>query len=127
MNASQIDLTQCDREPIHIPGSIQPHGAMLIADQTSLVVTHAGNVEALTGRNDWQDKTIRELLGAEAVFEAERIIGGEGRSLPGRIILSMASGACDAQFPAPQLRHQLFAYYVLQSDSATPQVGTRGS
>ena len=99
MNASQIDLTQCDREPIHIPGSIQPHGAMLIADQTSLVVTHAaGNVEALTGRNDWQDKTIRELLGAEAVFEAERIIGGEGRSLPGRIILSMASGACDAQF-----------------------------
>lgn len=23
-------LTECDREPIHIPGSIQPHGALLV-------------------------------------------------------------------------------------------------
>lgn len=24
-----VDLTNCDKEPIHIPGSIQPHGALL--------------------------------------------------------------------------------------------------
>jgi len=24
-----VNLTNCDREPIHIPGSIQPHGALL--------------------------------------------------------------------------------------------------
>src|SRR4028119_1987688 len=24
-----LDLTACDREPIHIPGSIQPHGILL--------------------------------------------------------------------------------------------------
>jgi len=29
---TQVDLTNCDREPIHIPGSIQPHGAMLVID-----------------------------------------------------------------------------------------------
>ena len=23
-----VDLTNCDREPIHIPGSIQPHGCL---------------------------------------------------------------------------------------------------
>ena len=27
-----VDLTNCDREPIHIPGSIQPHGALLAVD-----------------------------------------------------------------------------------------------
>ncbi|GAA5448069.1 phytochrome-like protein cph1 [Deinococcus depolymerans] len=25
-----VDLTNCDREPIHIPGAIQPHGVMLV-------------------------------------------------------------------------------------------------
>src|SRR5579863_5646385 len=27
-----VDLTNCDREPIHIPGSIQPHGCLLACD-----------------------------------------------------------------------------------------------
>ena len=29
----QADLTTCDREPIHIPGSIQPHGVLLVVDR----------------------------------------------------------------------------------------------
>ncbi|MDB6452874.1 histidine kinase dimerization/phosphoacceptor domain -containing protein [Falsirhodobacter sp. 20TX0035] len=32
-------LTACDREPIHIPGSIQPHGQMLVARAEGLRVT----------------------------------------------------------------------------------------
>ena len=31
MNAS-VDLTNCDREPIHIPGTIQAHGALIACD-----------------------------------------------------------------------------------------------
>ena len=27
-----VDLTNCDREPIHVPGSIQPHGCLLACD-----------------------------------------------------------------------------------------------
>ena len=27
----EADLTTCDREPIHIPGSIQPHGVLLVS------------------------------------------------------------------------------------------------
>lgn len=38
-----LDLTSCDLEPIHIPGSIQPYGTMLIADlKSGLVVGYAG-------------------------------------------------------------------------------------
>jgi two-component system, chemotaxis family, sensor kinase Cph1 len=35
-------LTECDREPIHIPGSIQPHGVMLVAESDSLIVRYIG-------------------------------------------------------------------------------------
>ena len=38
------DLTDCEREPIHIPGSIQPHGVLLAIDPASLkVVQIAGD------------------------------------------------------------------------------------
>jgi two-component system, chemotaxis family, sensor kinase Cph1 len=29
------DLTDCDREPIHVPGAIQPHGVLLVVDPAS--------------------------------------------------------------------------------------------
>ncbi|KAF1009604.1 MAG: Bacteriophytochrome [Luteibacter sp.] len=35
------DLTACDREPIHIPGSIQPHGVLLVVDATTNRVLQA--------------------------------------------------------------------------------------
>lgn len=34
-----VDLTNCDREPIHIPGTIQAHGAMIACDATVSTVT----------------------------------------------------------------------------------------
>lgn len=35
-------LTICDREPIHIPGSVQPHGGLLALDRCEFRVMHAG-------------------------------------------------------------------------------------
>lgn len=34
----QIDLSNCDREPIHIPGSIQPHGALVVFNEQDLTI-----------------------------------------------------------------------------------------
>lgn len=37
--AESIDLTNCDKEPIHIPGYIQPHGVLIaVAGEVSLRV-----------------------------------------------------------------------------------------
>ncbi len=36
------DITNCDREPIHIPGSVQPHGALLAVDSPELRILQAG-------------------------------------------------------------------------------------
>ena len=33
-----VDLTDCDREPIHIPGTIQPYGVLLALAEPALTV-----------------------------------------------------------------------------------------
>jgi chemotaxis family two-component system sensor kinase Cph1 len=44
-------LAGCDREPIHIPGAIQPHGVLLAVDPDRLTVRQvAGDVAALFGQ-----------------------------------------------------------------------------
>ena len=40
--AKPVDLTNCDLEPIHVPGTILPHGAMLVVDPDTLIVLQAG-------------------------------------------------------------------------------------
>lgn len=42
-------LDNCDREPIHIPGSIQAHGSLLAVDATRTVRYASANAEALIG------------------------------------------------------------------------------
>ena len=69
-----VDLTSCDREPIHIPGSIQPHGMLLVADRDNLTVSHgAGPVETLLGVQDWQGAALGRLLGDEVAGRIARI------------------------------------------------------
>ena len=46
----EADLTTCDREPIHIPGSIQPHGVLLVVDREQRIVEQvAGESPQLLG------------------------------------------------------------------------------
>jgi len=46
----QVDLTTCDREPIHIPGSIQEHGVLLACDRlVQVVVRHSANAGEILG------------------------------------------------------------------------------
>ena len=48
----RVDLTNCDREPIHVPGAILPHGAMLVLERETLrVLQAAGDTAGLLGRS----------------------------------------------------------------------------
>lgn len=52
IDASTPDLTGCDREPIHIPEAIQPHGLLLVLDPHHLTVTReAGRTGPVIGRD----------------------------------------------------------------------------
>ena len=51
LERDRVDLTTCDREPIHIPGAILPHGAMLVLECDTLrVLQAAGDTAGLLGR-----------------------------------------------------------------------------
>lgn len=46
----QADLTNCEREQIHLAGSIQPHGALLVVREPDLVIVQvSANAEAFLG------------------------------------------------------------------------------
>ena len=63
-----LDLATCDREPIHIPGSIQPHGALFVVDPDSRLILQAavGEIGAVLTSADPVGRTIDELLPPEA-------------------------------------------------------------
>nr|WP_244965909.1 hypothetical protein [Pseudomonas zeshuii] len=64
-----LDLAQCDREPIHIPGSIQPHGILLAIDpDTQTIQQVAGDTVRFLTRNptDLLGQPVDTVFGAEA-------------------------------------------------------------
>ncbi len=66
----QVTLTNCDREPIHIPGAILPHGAMLVLDDATLCVLQAaGDTQGLLGRSI--DALLNHTL--EGLFSVEQL------------------------------------------------------
>jgi light-regulated signal transduction histidine kinase (bacteriophytochrome) len=44
-----VTLQNCDSEPIHIPGAIQPTGALVVVDVTGRLAFISGNAQALLG------------------------------------------------------------------------------
>lgn len=66
-------IDRCADEPIHIPGSIQPHGFLLVVSEPDLRIQQASeNVR------DWLDVEARQLLGQplSALLPIERIQAG---------------------------------------------------
>jgi light-regulated signal transduction histidine kinase (bacteriophytochrome) len=124
-----LDLDDCAREPIHIPGAIQPHGAMLVADQTSQEITHAaGDLAALLGGEAWIGRSLGEALGdgiASRVAQVTHSSAGGGYAgrfetasgrpldisahLSGAHLMVEAEPAADTALPAAFLLAQLEA------------------
>ncbi|MGY1641479.1 SpoIIE family protein phosphatase [Geodermatophilus sp. SYSU D00703] len=68
-----IDLGNCEREPIHVPGSIQPRGVLLAVDEPDLVVVQASeNLADLVGV-DWRAALGRRLPDVLGMAAAEAI------------------------------------------------------
>ncbi|MDU9006675.1 ATP-binding protein [Sedimentitalea todarodis] len=41
MTTGQVDLETCDREPIHLIGAVQPHGALIAVNEESQIIEYA--------------------------------------------------------------------------------------
>lgn len=65
---SPIDLDNCAREPIHLPGSIQPKGVLLCARaEDRVMVQRSVNTEALFGPEQLIGRSLDDLLGSANV------------------------------------------------------------
>jgi PAS domain S-box-containing protein len=80
----RADLTNCERELIHLAGSIQPHGVLLVLREPDLVVVQAtANAAAMLGR------AVDELLGrgvgvlaGDLEHQVRRLLDGHDLATP---------------------------------------------
>ncbi len=92
-----IDLSNCDREPIHIPGSIQTHGCMLACDDRGgTVVRHSLNAAAMLGLGGAiNGAALSDLIGDKAAHDLRNALATA--SVPERpallFNLALANGA----------------------------------
>jgi len=69
------DLSACDREPIHIPGSIQPHGVLLVVDAaTAAILQVSENIGAVLGLSPEAARgaALHEVLDLPALAQTDR-------------------------------------------------------
>lgn len=59
----KVDLSNCDREPIHTPGSIQSHGAMLVCDTEGLITHFSANAAEFVGTTVLAGANLADALG----------------------------------------------------------------
>lgn len=81
--AMTVDLTNCDREPIQIPGSIQPHGVMLVVSPTDFTLLFASvNAGDLLGNGATikPGMPLAEIIGAEAAHSVRNASAKAGGS-----------------------------------------------
>jgi two-component system, chemotaxis family, sensor kinase Cph1 len=88
-----LDLTNCDREPIHTPGSIQPHGVLFVISAPDLTI-----VQVSSSVTQWLKRSPEELLNrslitllsAEQMSSIERCLSQDFESInPLRIVLEV--------------------------------------
>ena len=67
---TQVDLTNCDREPIHQLGRIQPFGAMIVINNDWFIAHRSANLEQILGTD--QTAEVGARLGSIVTPAAER-------------------------------------------------------
>ncbi|MGA0531921.1 histidine kinase dimerization/phosphoacceptor domain -containing protein [Hansschlegelia sp. KR7-227] len=116
-----LDLTACDREPIHAPGAIQPHGVLLVADPDSLsLVAAAGDVEGRLGADVWLGRPLGELVGG-AVLDRVRDIAADA---PGPAYLGAVQAPSGEVFDASA--HRSGGSLLVELEPASPEARSSG-
>ncbi|WP_207486024.1 histidine kinase dimerization/phosphoacceptor domain -containing protein [Arenibaculum pallidiluteum] len=125
--AEDIDLDICAREPIHIPGSIQPQGVLLVVDPATLRVSVASaNAETAFGQEAavLLGRPLAELLGSDfaAAVQQAAVAGAIPGDHPyrqtvtlagrrqdtvshlhgGKVLIELEPAPAPEDFPSPQ-------------------------
>ena len=125
-----VDLTNCDREPIHIPGAVQPHGALLALNPADLTVLQVSdNLGALLGVSPadalgrpigdlLRDTVVERLRQALALTDLSAVnpleltvpVDGKDRAFHGVLHRSGGQAVLELE-PAPDATGAFFGFY----------------
>ena len=75
--AAALDLSACHREPIHVPGAIQPHGVLLALSGDEFTIQQASrSSKSILGveADDILGRPIAEVLGEDARSVVSRVV-----------------------------------------------------
>lgn len=89
-----LDLTNCDREPIHIPGSIQTHGCLVATDiHASIILRHSANLPAMLeiGGNI-NGRPLESLLGPDATHTVRNALATSNDAARPALLLGLRVG-----------------------------------
>ena len=91
---STPDLTTCDREPIHVPGAIQPHGLLLALDDDRRVVMASTNCARLLGLTAGGplDQHLADVLGPGPAQLVARAVETDDMGTPLRTTMPPGAG-----------------------------------
>ncbi len=122
------DLTTCDREPIHLPGAIQPHGVLLAVRETDLTIrrvsansaTHLGiDPSVLVGA------PLSLALGTEPAERLQEALGDPRASGSDPLLVHVAAGLTDDAFAVTW--HRIAGLVVVElepADQSAPTMST---
>ncbi|MFJ5370582.1 GAF domain-containing protein, partial [Bosea sp. CER48] len=96
-----VDLTNCDREPIHIPGSVQPHGCMIVCDAEVVTIRrHSANANAFLGLKEFElvGRKLEDVLGGPVVHEMRNALARSGAPSRAGLMPRYRLAALDREF-----------------------------
>ena len=122
----QADLTNCERELIHLAGSVQPHGMLLVLSVQSLVVEQAtANVAGFLGIS-LDDVLQRPLsaLGGDGAQQVARLVATADLSTPVPLQCALRDGRADADLRFEGTLHGAAGgVLILELEPAPPNAG----
>ena len=120
--SQSVDLTNCDREPIHIPGSIQPHGVLIALDGAMItVLRHSVNAAEVMGWvGDINGRTLEALLGPQVTHDLRNGLANAGNGTRAALLPDMALGDRRFDVAVHRFKGSVIVEFEPSSPSAEP-------
>jgi light-regulated signal transduction histidine kinase (bacteriophytochrome) len=122
--APELDLTACDREPIHRPGTIQPHGLLLALSGPDLTVAQAS-----ANLGDEIGSDVAEALGrrlADVLPALPSRLTGALRGLPAdgrpQFLETLSLNAASSPRSFDAVAHRSGEFVILELEAVPPDV-----
>lgn len=117
-----VDLSNCDREPIHIPGSVQPHGCLIVCDEGAVTIRRQSvNAQAFLGLGEagLVGRRLEEVLGAAPVHEMRNALLRSGTPARAGLLPRLRIPSAETEFDVSV--HRFKGNAIIEFERSAPE------